>query len=123
MVFAGSVLAAGRLVKAGLALSLGTVAVMTDIGARKSVPGANDNLSGVGVVLALAERLGDQPVEGLRVLLVSTGSEESFSEGMHGFARRHFPSLDPAHTEVLVASGPLQDGQLPTDTAVWLRLR
>jgi hypothetical protein len=101
MVFAGSALGARWLVKAGLALSLGTVAAMADIGARGSVPGANDNLSAVGVVLALAERLRDRPVEGLRVLLVSTGSEESFSEGMHGFARRHFPSLDPARTEVL----------------------
>jgi hypothetical protein len=101
MVLAGSALAARRLVKAGLALSLGTVAAMADIGAHRSVPGANDNLSAVGVVLALAERLRDRPVEGLRVLLVSTGSEESFSEGMHGFARRHFPALDPTRTEVL----------------------
>jgi Zn-dependent M28 family amino/carboxypeptidase len=77
------------------------MAVMADIGARGSVPGANDNLSAVGVLLGLAERLRDRPVEGVRVLLVSTGSEESFSEGMHGFARRHFPSLDPARTEVL----------------------
>ena len=101
MVAAGSALGARWLVKAGLALSLGTVAVMSDIGARKSVPGANDNLSAVAVVLALADRLRDRPVEGLRVLLVSTGSEESFSEGMHGFARRHFPALDPDRTEVL----------------------
>jgi alpha-glucosidase len=28
----------------------------------------------------------------------------------------------PAGAEVLVASGPLSDGKLPTDTAVWLRL-
>jgi hypothetical protein len=101
MVLAGSALAARWLVRAGLALSLGTVAAMADIGARRSVPGANDNLSAVAVVLALAERLRDRPVEGLRVLLVSTGSEESFSEGMHGFARRHFPALDPGRTEVL----------------------
>lgn len=101
MVLTGSAAAARGLIKAGLALSLGTVAAMADIGARKTVPGANDNLSAVGVVLALAQRLRDEPVEGLRVLLISTGSEESFSEGMHGFARRHFPGLDPARTEVL----------------------
>lgn len=35
------------------------------------------------------------------MLLVSTGSEESFSEGMLGFGRRHFPNLDRARTEVL----------------------
>jgi alpha-glucosidase len=27
----------------------------------------------------------------------------------------------PAHTEILLASGPLPDGQLPPDTAAWLR--
>ena len=27
----------------------------------------------------------------------------------------------PAHTAVLLASGPLDDGLLPPDTAVWLR--
>ncbi len=32
------------------------------------------------------------------------------------------PAALPAHAELLVASGPLVDGQLPTDTAVWLRL-
>ena len=29
----------------------------------------------------------------------------------------------PTDAEVLVASGPLNDGKLPTDTAVWLRVR
>ena len=35
------------------------------------------------------------------MLLVSTGSEESFSEGMQEFGRRHFRQLDPARTEFL----------------------
>ena len=101
MVLGGSALGAGKLLRAGLALSLGTIAVMADIGLRQVVPGANDNLSAVAVLLAVAERLREQPLAGLRVLLVSTGSEESFMEGMQGFARRHFPQLDPARTEVL----------------------
>jgi hypothetical protein len=33
------------------------------------------------------------------VILVSTGSEESFMEGMQAFGRRHFPELAPATTE------------------------
>ena len=33
------------------------------------------------------------------------------------------PAVLPAHDGVLLASGPLADGLLPTDTAVWLRLR
>jgi acetylornithine deacetylase/succinyl-diaminopimelate desuccinylase-like protein len=101
LVLAGASLGRRWLARAGLSLSLGTVGAMLDIGLRDTVPGANDNLSAVAVVLALAERLRDSPVAGLRVVLVSTGSEESFSEGMHGFARRHFPELDPARTEVL----------------------
>jgi acetylornithine deacetylase/succinyl-diaminopimelate desuccinylase-like protein len=101
MVLAGSALGRIRLVRAGLTLSLATIAAMTDIGARKAVPGANDNLTAVAVLIALAERFRDDPVEGLRVLLVSTGSEESFMEGMQGFARRHFARLDPVRTEVL----------------------
>ena len=65
---------------------------MADIGTRASVPGANDNLSAVGAVIALAERLRDRPVKDVRVLLVSTGSEESFSEGMQGSAGVISPS-------------------------------
>ena len=46
--------------------------------------------------------LREEPVGGLRVLLVSTGSEESFMEGMRGWVRRHGPGLDPARTRVVV---------------------
>jgi Zn-dependent M28 family amino/carboxypeptidase len=83
---------------------------MTDIGLRSVVPGANDNLSSVGVLIALAARLRDRPIKGLRVLLVSTGSEESFSEGMQAFGERHFSELDRKRTEVLcleVLGGPI----------------
>src|SRR5205807_1892 len=101
MVLAGAARGSRRLLRAGLALSLGTVAAMGDIAARDVVPGANDNLAAVAVLLALAGSLRDSPIAGLRVLLVSTGSEESFSEGMQGFGNRHFAALDPASTEVL----------------------
>jgi Zn-dependent M28 family amino/carboxypeptidase len=74
---------------------------MADIGLRASVPGANDNLSSVGALIAVAAALRERPIEGVRVLLVSTGSEESFSEGMQGFGRRHFGELDPARTEMI----------------------
>jgi hypothetical protein len=101
LALAGAAVASRRLLRAGLALATGTVAAMTDIGLRSVVPGANDNLSAVGVLLAVAQSLRDRPVHGLRVLLVSTGSEESFMEGMQAFARRHFPKLDPLRTEVV----------------------
>jgi Zn-dependent M28 family amino/carboxypeptidase len=74
---------------------------MADIGARAVVPGANDNLSSVGVLVGLAAGLRDRPIKGVRVMLVSTGSEESFSEGMQAFGERHFAELDPERTEMI----------------------
>ena len=82
-------------------LSLGTAATMVEIGSRSTVPGANDNLTGVATVLGLARTLAEEPVAGVRVLLVSTGSEESFMEGMQAFAARHFPSLPVDRTHVI----------------------
>src|SRR3954454_25388234 len=67
--------------------------VFGDMGRNASVPGANDNLTGVAALVELARRLRDEPVEGLRVMLVSAGSEESLQEGIRAFGRRHFPSL------------------------------
>lgn len=85
----------------GTTLALGSAATMAEIGSRSTVPGANDNLSGVATLLGVARALRAEPVEGLRVLLLSTGSEESFMEGMQAYARRHFGSLDPARTHVV----------------------
>ncbi len=81
------------LIKVGVFLGLGSAAAMAEIGARKVVPGANDNGSAVVSLLALAEELVERPPEGLRVVLLSAGSEESFSEGMKAFGERHFPEL------------------------------
>src|SRR6266508_1039493 len=71
---------------------------MVDIGRRPAVPGANDNLSGVAALAALARALRDRPLEGLRVLLVSAGAEEALQEGIRGFARAHFPRLPRGST-------------------------
>jgi len=99
-VVGGPVLAAlgaltGRrsLSRLGVMLGLGSAAAMAEIGLRDVVPGANDNGSAVVALLALAERLVEQPPENLRVILLSAGSEESFSEGMKAFGERHFPEL------------------------------
>jgi hypothetical protein len=80
---------------AGLGL-FGTVlsaAAFHDIARSPVVPGANDNLSGVAVLVGMAERLRASPIPGLRVLLVSCGAEEVIQGGIHSFARRHFPRL------------------------------
>jgi hypothetical protein len=109
LVFGGPVLvAAGGLTGSrrarglGTLLALGSAAAFADIGARRVVPGANDNLTGVATVLALARLLRERPVQGLRVLLVSTGAEEALEEGMQGFARDWWPKLAPETTRVLV---------------------
>jgi hypothetical protein len=81
------------LTKLGVFLGLGSAAAMAEIGARKVVPGANDNGTAVVSLLALAEQLIEQPPENLRVILLSVGSEESFSEGIKAFGERHFPQL------------------------------
>jgi len=99
-VVGGPVLAAlgaltGRraLAKLGIFLGLGSAAAMAEIGAREVVPGANDNGTAVVALLALAERLLAEPTQSTRVVLLSVGSEESFSEGIKAFGERHFDSL------------------------------
>ena len=83
----------------GMVFALGASAAMANIAASRVVPGANDNLSSVGVLAALAHELAERPPEGVRVILLSTGSEEGFMEGMQAFGRRHFHELDRATTE------------------------
>jgi hypothetical protein len=85
----------------GSLIGAGAVATLADIGARGVVPAANDNLSAVATILAVARSLQRQPLSGVRVLLVSTGSEESFSEGMQAFGRRHFDRLPRESTEMI----------------------
>jgi hypothetical protein len=80
------------LVKAGMALAAGSATALADIGSRDTVPGANDNATGVAALIAVAHTLRERPPEDLRVLLVST-SEEALCEGMQRFCQRHLPEL------------------------------
>ena len=98
LVAAGALAGRRGLTWAGVVVSVGVVAFMVDIGVREVVPGANDNATAVAVLAALAAGLRDDPVPGVRVVLLSTGSEESFMEGMQGFVRRHRERLDPRTT-------------------------
>jgi peptidase M28-like protein len=98
--------AAGRR-RLGAIFSLGTIAVMADIARSPVSPGANDNLAAVAALLTLSRRR----YKGVRVLLVSTGSEESMSEGMQAWGRRHFPTLPP-ETTTFVALEMLGSGNL-----------
>jgi Peptidase family M28 len=86
------------LARGGLAVgALGTLLV-ADVWRSETVPGANDNLSGVAGLVGLAELLREQPVPGLRVLLVSCGAEETLQDGIRAFVASHGHELDPART-------------------------
>jgi hypothetical protein len=111
LVAAGSLVRHRWLVATGTAMAAASAAVMADMGTNEVVPGANDNLSSVAVLVAVAEALRERPVSGLRVLLVSTGAEEANQEGMLAFARRHFASL-PKETTTFLALEMLGSGEL-----------
>ncbi|MCB9136020.1 MAG: Zn-dependent exopeptidase M28 [Anaerolineales bacterium] len=53
---------------------------------NRYAPGANDNASGLGVVLALAEFFARQPVQNIRLGFLFTGAEETGLHGARAFA-------------------------------------
>ncbi|MSO41501.1 MAG: M28 family peptidase [Solirubrobacterales bacterium] len=124
----GSLLGSRALIGLGAAVSAGYAAAMADIGSRAVVPGANDNATAVVLLLALARALAESPTESTRVWLVSTGSEESFSEGMKAFGERHFGELPrestfflcvdtvgSPHLNVLRGEGFMRMNEYPAD--------
>ncbi|HEX4188399.1 MAG TPA: M28 family peptidase [Solirubrobacteraceae bacterium] len=84
--------------RAGLLLGLIGVALIVDVWRNDTVEGANDNLSGVASLVALAELLRERPLPGLRVLLVSCGAEETLQDGVRAFLARHRHELAPGST-------------------------
>lgn len=60
------------------------------------VAGANDNASGAGVLLALAETLALEPLNNTEVWFVATGCEESDLIGMSAFMQKHGAELEDA---------------------------
>ncbi|HEX6461602.1 MAG TPA: M28 family peptidase [Thermoleophilaceae bacterium] len=85
----------------GSLMCTGIIGSFIDMAVRSAVPGANDNASGVATLLGVARRLSERPPEGVTVLCVSTGAEESLMEGMRAFAARHFAQLSPERTAVV----------------------
>jgi Zn-dependent M28 family amino/carboxypeptidase len=117
--------------RAAIGLGLFATAIVADIWRNATVPGANDNLSGVAALVALAELLRESPVPGMRVLLVSCGAEETLQDGIRAFLARHRHELEPErttfvnldtvgspHLVMLEAEGPIwMEGY----TGPWLR--
>jgi hypothetical protein len=91
--------ASGRrgVARAGALVSAAFAAAMANIGASAVVPGANDNGTGVVVLIALARALAERPPQSIQVMLVST-HEEALCEGMRAFGRRHFDELPKSDT-------------------------
>lgn len=102
LVALGAITGLEPLTRLGTLLGAGATAAMAEIGSRKVVPGANDNGTAVVSLLALAKRLAEHPAPGIRVILLSAGAEESFSEGMKAFGERHFGELPTDSTFFLV---------------------
>src|SRR6185312_5053702 len=102
LVALGALTGIKALTRLGTFLSVGATAAMAEIGSRKVVPGANDNGTAVVSLLALARRLAEAPAPGVRVILLSAGAEESFSEGIKAFGERHFGELPTASTTFIV---------------------
>ncbi|MGQ4834639.1 MAG: M28 family metallopeptidase [Candidatus Asgardarchaeia archaeon] len=68
---------------------------------HKDVPGANDNASGVGVLLSLAEIFSKQPLKNTEIWLVATGSEESGMFGIINFLKSHQDIFDKKNTFII----------------------
>ena len=60
------------------------------------VAGANDNASGIGVALSLAEALSVDAPADTEIMVVATGCEEVGMVGMQAFLRRHADELSRA---------------------------
>lgn len=95
---------AGALAGLALVLRLRLLALidalfLLDSATSPTVPGANDNASGVAALLELARRFAADPLDDAEVLLVFPGAEESGMGGMRAFLAAH--RLDPSTTFVL----------------------
>jgi hypothetical protein len=99
--FAGAALG-GRRIRRLSALLLAAAAGLSAEQARSdTVPGANDNASGVAGVLAVAGRLAQDRPDGLEVIVLLCGCEESGMGGMAAWMREEGTQLDSATTLVL----------------------
>jgi hypothetical protein len=59
-------------------------------------PGANNNASGVGTLLALAERLKETPLARTEVWILATGCRETGGDGVRAFLETHGETLTEA---------------------------
>lgn len=98
------------LVPAGVVL----VALLMSLQAQYSpfTAGANDNASGVGVLLALAEKAKREPLANTELWWVATGCEEVGAYGSADFIRRHADALDNGAVLVVDSVGASGTGPI-----------
>jgi len=89
-----------------------TTAFLADIRRNPVVPGANDDASAVGTVLALAQELTASPPKNLEVWFLVTGCEEGILGGMYAFMERHHAEMEGRrpfvlNLEMLGSGGPV----------------
>jgi len=77
------------------------VGLNLDIARSPTVPGANDNATGVAAVLELTRLLAAAPLAHTELVVALVGAEESGMGGFHAFLRAHRGELDPPRTFVL----------------------
>jgi hypothetical protein len=78
----------------GTVLLILAIPFLLDTAVAETVPGANDNASGVATVLRLAERYGGE-LEHFDVYVLLTGSEEALGLGMRAHVKGRRSDLDP----------------------------
>jgi hypothetical protein len=75
---------------------------LADILLSGTVPGANDNASGVATVMRLAERYsGRNSLDHLDLDVLLTGGQETGAQGMHAWLKRHRSEYDSTRTIVI----------------------
>jgi hypothetical protein len=105
---------------AGAAMNLLGGASMAEVALNPVSPGANDNLSGVAALVALADRLAADSPPGVRVLLVSCGAEEALQEGIRPFMARHRGELANASFLNLETVGSTRLIMLEGEGPIWM---
>ncbi|HEU0023123.1 MAG TPA: M28 family peptidase [Thermoleophilaceae bacterium] len=96
----GAVFGGRRIRRLSAAILAAAVALTADQARSPTVPGANDNASGVAGVLAVAELLALDRPPGLEVIVLLCGCEESGMGGMDAWMRAEGRQLDSATTLV-----------------------
>jgi hypothetical protein len=109
IIWPGIMLPVWRISFISLIAALSLIAITIEADSSPYTAGANDNATGVGLVLTMAKSLKAFPLESTRVWLLCSGSEEALHEGAVNFFKTHKKDfLNPVtlNFEMLGCAGP-----------------